>query len=293
MLRDTFVNKTAVQNFELRLKRKTNKITCRLFEELINQFFGLDEKKLFLLFIQSFKSDFQEVIGYRVTEMCTPKNLQRLKECLLTEIREFPYSDVKHRCLTERLLTDFNAKDLSEKNFEIICNSYINDKKYTLLLGTADFAQSFLTSEWLYKKYYSSNELDNTFIITGYLKSIEQLLWDIIKTVGKGRYIRDVEIQEENQTDIDKTLGALEKFLTSWENEDLLIEHFGSNKYFIRNYLKNQIAKWRTQSRNGYFHKHQLTKESINKIREETFFLYFLILGSIKLSEQDIKLIIS
>ena len=42
--------------------------------------------------------------------------------------------------------------------------------------------------------------------------------------------------------------------------------------------------------RNGYFHKRNLCdKDKIEAIREETYFLYLLILGSIKLTPSDIE----
>ena len=167
---------------------------------------------------------------------------------------------------------------------------FISSGRYKLLLGNSDFAQSFLTTEWLLKKYFSVEALDNTFIVAGYLKSIEQLLWRIISIIGQGRTIKNVVISQENMDDIDNTLGALQYFLSGYSNDDLFNSSFGNSKHFIMNYLRTQISDWRQQYRNGYFHKHNLTDiNKISAIKEETYFLYMLILGAINLSSSEIR----
>jgi hypothetical protein len=184
------------------------------------------------------------------------------------------------------------ANDLNGNNYELIKNAFINNQRYKLLLGNSDFAESYLTSEWLYKKYFALDELDNTFIVAGFLKSIEQLLWDIIYLIGQGREIKHVVISEENQEVIDKTLGSLQYFLSDWSNDDLFQNSFGTGKHYVMGYLKRQISDWRKQYRNGYFHKHNLTDQAkIEAIREETYFLYLLILGTIQLTPAQLAVL--
>ena len=174
----------------------------------------------------------------------------------------------------------------------LLASRFLNLGRYELLLGESDFAKSFLTSEWLYKKYFSLQELDNTFIVAGYLKSIEQLLWDIIYIIGQGRQVRGVNIEQDNFEDIDTTLGSLQYFITNYSNDDLFETAFGTSTRFVMRYLRSQLSVWRAKYRNGYFHKHNLEdKEKINLIREETFFLYLLILGSISLDSNAMLLL--
>ena len=159
-----------------------------------------------------------------------------------------------------------------------------------MLLGNRDFAKSFLTSEWLFKKYFSLEEMDNTFIVAGYLKSIEQLLWDIISLVGQGRPIRGGTVGANSPSNhIDTTLGSLQGFLTDYDNDDLFSTVFHTSKHFVMNYLGAQLSDWRSKYRNGFFHKHNLEdREKIDAIRDETFFLYLLILGTLSLNSDVI-----
>ena len=127
---------------------------------------------------------------------------------------------------------DGSFGDLNNYNFGNIKNRFIAQGRYSLLLGNRDFAKSFLTSEWLFKKYFSLEEMDNTFIVAGYLKSIEQLLWDIIYLIGQGRQIRGGTVEEDNGNAIDTTLGSLQRFITNYDNADLFEAAFDTGPHF-------------------------------------------------------------
>ena len=71
---------------------------------------------------------------------------------------------------------------------------------------------------------------------------------------------------------------------------ELYNKSFGKDKNLVRKYVKAQIFEWRDKYRNGYFHKHNLKdKKRVDEIREETYFLYMLILGSIKMSGAQVE----
>lgn len=52
---------------------------------------------------------------------------------------------------------------------------------FRVLLGSAEFAESFVTSEWLFHSLEGTVYFDYTSVISGYLKSVEQLLLQIVK----------------------------------------------------------------------------------------------------------------
>lgn len=95
------------------------------------------------------------------------------------------YERVETESFAKLRTENSNFRDLNNFITNNIKNGFINKGRYKLLLGGGDFAMSFLTSEWLFKKYFTLKEMNNTFIVTGYLKSIEQMLWDIIYIMGK------------------------------------------------------------------------------------------------------------
>ena len=294
LLKDSIETRKAVNNFQVRFNKFSSKVTALIFEDFIEIIFGSLEKVKFQTAMLNFKGQFHQAIGYQVTELCSPYNLERLKETLATELVQFPYEIVRDKHYSERIQIDSGTKFIYNRNFEAIKSEYINNSKFKMLLSGADFSSSFLSSEWLYRKYVSLDTLDNTFIVTGYLKSIEQLLWDIIVIFGRENNLRNLEFQPSGNNKINEALGSLEWFVSRWENGDLYIDILGDSKKFVQAYLKEQISLWRTQARNGYFHKHKLEERTqIDAIREDTLFLYFLILGSIKLSHEDIKKITS
>lgn len=293
LLKDGIESREVVARFESRIREIDDSlIECMLFEEFLEMLFGEDEKRAFQEEMADFKEEMHKAIGYQVTELCSPYNLDKLKKELEKEIVNFQYDAIKDQRHADMIAEGSTVDDLNDYSFSIIKKTFLEEERYKLLFGNADFAESYLTSEWLYKKYFSLDELDNTFIVAGFLKSIEQLLWDIIFIVGQGRDIRGIEISEETEDAINKTLGSLECFITNWSNKDLIENSFGKGKRYVINYLKYQIADWRSKYRNGYFHKHNLkNKEKIEAIREETYFLYLLILGTIKLTPAQISIL--
>ena len=269
--------------------KKTPKLKLFFFEEFIEKLFGYDEKMKFLQSMKDFKAEVHQVIGYRITELCSSANRVKLKKSLLTELKEFDYKTVKEEKNT--VLKGYkNYVELSDADFLHIYERFQTNELYKLLLGDMDFAKSFLTSEWLYKKYFTLSELDNTFIVAGYLKSVEQMLWDIVLILGKGRTIQNTLISDENLNLLNKTLGSLEHFFEDRANLDLFRDVFGNNKGFVVKYLKSQIDLWRINYRNGYFHKRKLNERStVENIRKETVYLYMIILGSIDLTSENIR----
>jgi hypothetical protein len=293
LLKESYDNRRRVDQFAGQYNGdKSGKLTCWLFEDYLRTIFGEEEKKKFQMAMVNYKEEMHKAIGYQITELCSPYHLEKLKQQLDSELVSFHYDAIKQQRLNDMIASGVTANDLNGNNYELIKNAFINNQRYKLLLGNSDFAESYLTSEWLYKKYFALDELDNTFIVAGFLKSIEQLLWDIIYLIGQGREIKHVVISEENQEVIDKTLGSLQYFLSDWSNDDLFQNSFGTGKHYVMGYLKRQISDWRKQYRNGYFHKHNLTDQAkIEAIREETYFLYLLILGTIQLTPAQLAVL--
>lgn len=126
-------------------------------------------------------------------------------------------------------------------------------------------------------------------IVSGYLKSIEQLIWAIIelkkeKTFSiKSKLGGLVEFSMENEDVIDGTLWSLEQVIkhNSWMVEV---------NYHARNYMIQAIDDWREKHRNGYFHRDNLQSEAkVKEIRNQTLQLYFLILGGCKIKKEDFE----
>ncbi len=295
LVKDSVKSRRYVARQEAGIKEKNPGISLRivLFEDFTMDHFGFEELILFKKAMANYKEEMHQAVGYQVTEIFNSHNLELLKRMLIDEFPKYPYDRIK-----EDRLRDFRAersyfRDLSDINYARIKEIFLEQGRYNLLLGNSNFSKSFLTSEWLYKKYFSLPGMDNTFIVTGYLKSMEQMLWNIINIIGEGRQLGDEIIQVgRHNDDIRTTLGNMEYFITDYSNDDLYDRAFGENTHFVMQYLRCQLSDWRSQNRNGYLHKDNLEgKEAVETVRDETYFLYMLILGSLALDEEALAIL--
>lgn len=266
-----------------------------LFSDFLELTFGQNEKKAFYASMRGFNDQIREALGYQITELCSPQNLEVFKSLCDIELQTFDYDKAKNNALTLAQAKNQNAKDLYWGKYDEIKKQFIAKKRYKVLLGSKDYADSFISSEWLFHKYENTTRLDNTYKVAGYFKSIEQLLWRIVFLLGSGRNISgkngsSVEVSITNDALINKTLGSLQYFLTNYSNSDLFSDAFGEGKRFVINYLGMLISLWREKNRNGYFHKDNLQDlDKVIQIREQTLFLYMVILGSLNLSDEILE----
>ena len=154
----------------------------------------------------------------------------------------------------------------------------LDEKFDEVFVGKSNFAKSFLTSEYLYKYFKKNPMFDYTPIVSGYLKSIEQLLYSMClnyRNANKIRYNLN-------------TLNDYTEFIDN--NSDMLRSNVQRRKKTIVNCLNS----YRIESRNKLFHKHYLDKwDRVEQIRKNTIFLYVVLLGSVDLSKFpfDLKLL--
>lgn len=260
-------------------------IQCLTFEEFLFNVFGEKELIDFQSSMSTFKEEIRTELGYQITEIFNEQTLVKFKEKLEKTIFEFDYDVIKTNAETNKFITNFNYNQIK--------NLFLKNGRYNVLLGNGDFAESLITSEWLYHNYIFSEHLDNTYIVAGYLKSIEQLLWDILLIIAKGKQINGCPIDESNEEVINNTLGSLNYFLNDWGNKDLFENAFGNSTTYVMGYINEIISNWRKLRRNGYFHKDNLNDiNKIELIRNETFFIYMLIIGSLELSDTDLDKLI-
>ena len=77
-----------------------------------------------------------------------------------------------------------------------------------------------MTSEWLFRNHKDSGEaLDYTYMVTGYIKAIEELLYDLILILGQGR-----------------TIGKNDTIVNGRNDEDRAAYMLQSMQYFLKNH---------------------------------------------------------
>jgi len=137
------------------------------------------------------------------------------------------------------------------------------------LFGTSDYAKSFMTSEYLYHYFTDNPMFDYTPIVSGYLKSIEQLLYSLCSG-----YDSMNDINEDISNDM------LSNYIQGISN--------GKYKIFRREILPvkrtiiNCLLTYKNESRNNLFHKDYFNKwDKVEQIRRNTIFLYVILLGAL------------
>ena len=166
----------------------------------------------------------------------------------------------------------------------------------------------------MYSIFKNGDKLDYTSIVSGYLKSIEQLIYELMKIClnntteelwitrksglnriknkdkkmyldnnsrenpdNKGHY--QISFIPESEQYFDTSLGSLIWFLHNYKNLWCLSKQSFDYIFGINGILQ----KYKQECRNEHFHKDNIYDyKKVERIRNNTILLFFLILGSIK-----------
>jgi hypothetical protein len=238
--------------------------------------FGKGEYEIFQEYVDKFNEKARNIIAYKAVVIPTDDELRTFKSRKSEMLLSYDY---------ETLL----PSDLCQEQRDILHRNFIDRGLYKALMGDSDFADSFITSEWNYDVNRATGALDQTGIVAGYLKSIEQLLYSLIRlSINDHRSIRlkngeDGEFSVDNEEYVNSTLGSLIHFVKN--NGDIL----DVNNY-TKHYIVDILFDWTDEERNGHFHKDNLHDvNKIEEIRKQTLLLYYLLLGGFKIEEPDYR----
>ncbi len=252
-------------------KEKVENKTIKQFYDMI----GDDSYDDFKEFVSRYHYEAELALGMTVSSIPTEKAMK-----------------VHKGKVKESLLSYFYENELSMifTNDEIIKMKKKFESNFEIMIEDSDFSNSFISSEWYYDlQVKTDGGLDQTAIVAGYLKSVEQLLFSILLSLCEHNdfYFR------KKKSGKDK----MEKIALRNNNKELLLTMAGDmikvikqNKHIIMykttvtdriiEYLKDYIDN----TRNGYMHKDNLYDMSeIEKIREKTYCVYFMILSTFKI----------
>lgn len=327
-----FMNENSLDYvYIISLKRNTQKnsnrknildnkcISMISIEDFFEMFFSMDDYLNFEKEAIKFTENIKNYLGKKTIETLSPIDLASFRNYAKKTLREWPYTNKRYQIINptyEKLKINAESiQKITNETFEKNIKTYIDEKLYTVMVGTENFAESFITAEWLYQSLKDNTNFDYTVIISGYLKSIEQLLFKIVEiNIDNNCKISmktDKEIWEEvekNKIPVykwDKKKKVFKKnngrfsypyidFTT--ENKNLCnLTNIGTFEYFLRlnkeifvdsssaESISNMISCFRAECRNGFFHTHNLHDINIvNKTRENSILLYEVLFGGIK-----------
>ena len=247
--------------------------------DFFTAFFDNDEFETFSTYVGEFNDEVATVFSYRAIRLPS--------EDALNDFRKSRASLLLSR-------VDGYCESLSEEGvypnqIERLRHNYVDRKLYLAMVGQSTFADSFISSEWFYSINEGTGAIDLTGIISGYLKSVEQLLLAVVQLSNNtGRKIsrrgshQKVSFATANADIIDTTLGSLRYYLKDYP------ELFDVSS-FVRRKILDTVAEWTKYYRNGYFHKDNLhSKARAIATRDQAIYLYFLILGGCNIADEDL-----
>lgn len=225
---------------------------------------------------EKFNSAIRELIGYSTVTIPSNEMLTAFKKNTAEVIKGFDYAQY--------------VSELFNTQTNILNRNYFERELYRVILGESDLTESFLGSEWYFATHTTTSGLEQTAIVAGYLKSIEQLLYKIVSlSINTGKEIKKKDSRDyiaftsENLEQADTTLGSLIGFVKYYS------EIWDVNN-FTRYYISDKLTEYRKKYRNHYFHKDNIYDvKEIQEIREHTIVLFYLLLGACKVSDTQIK----
>lgn len=280
------------------------------------QFFGVAEYEAFLSAIELYLKDGREITGYKSIKYFSTMNLATQKAYLEKMLLDWQYKSYEFRIIdrTDKRIQNFlyfspNLFPITELN--TMHKNYISDALYKAMIGNQEFAESFLTSEWLFHSLKELKHFDYTAVISGYLKSVEQLLYKIVmlnvdnnckismssakETLNKAKKNQITTYKKHFDTWTMIPLEGKDKFkyidLTSTQVQ-FMDSSIGTFEFFLRNNphifvypersktIADMVSCFRTECRNGFFHTHNLSDwRIVETVRSNAIYLYFVLLG--------------
>lgn len=269
----------AIQVFDERAgcasKRSEGFIQITLIKDFFDKYFGPDEFPIFMEYVTEFNERARTYVGFNTVIAPSDDSIARFKNDKSELLHTYDY--------LSKL-----PSDIYENQANIFYENYINRGLYRAMTGSCSFADSFVSSEWYYSLNKVTNSLDQTAIVAGYLKSVEQLLYSIVRLwIDSGKTVKRkgandfIEFTTSNEHLIDTSLGSLIGFAKHYN------DIFAVNS-FVKMHIIDTLIDWRVNYRNDHLHKHNLYESNdIDAIREKAIYLYFLILGGCKINDSN------
>ncbi len=235
------------------------------------------EYETFKEYIDQFNDNAEITTGLTIAPIPTQKALLKKTEKINLEFSSFFFEDCLAKTFTKEEIN--TLKDL------FFHNNILNIDK-------TSYADSFVSSEWHFDLLVSADgELEQTAIVAGYLKSVEQLLFSMM--LSRSNELCFKLFVKKGAEDSGKLVSL------SAENKDTLLTMAGNllssidinykdknklDKVYIDTVIgekvQNFLHKFFKYTRNGYLHKDNIYDfEEIKQIRKEAYCAYFL-LGS-------------
>lgn len=243
--------------------------------DIVKEYFGKEESKRLYATVSEFKEKVKNYLSISLVKGLSPNVIVNFRRIIENRILTYNY---------KKLLTkNYAGNKLERKDYELLYDRFIKKQLYKVLLSDNDFSESLITAEWMYISMKDAKAVDLTIIGLGYIKCVEQLLFNLIcfhKNENKkiGDKNKKYEVDDElisNKLDI-FSIGNMAHFYEDYLNGNLLVAMENPTV------IKKSIFCF-ANIRNGYFHKHNIHDWNIiDEMLDETYLILFLLIGSKK-----------
>lgn len=289
--------------------------------------FGEEEYKAFIDSIDNYLNVTKEITGYKSVKFLSKMNLASIKIFEQKKLRDWDYLNYRYQIInaSDKKVQNYlylTQKDIIFENLDDMHKSYIFDKLYETMVSSNEYAASFITSEWLYDSFKGKKNFDYTSVVSGYLKSIEQLLYKIVmlnidndckiamkRDMLKKAFRQNIPVFEMIDNKFNKVPGNKQgnnyrftnyPYIEFTEHQkEFMDSSIGTFEYFLRcnkhiffnpdnaKTVTDMISCFRIECRNGFFHTHNLNDwDLVETIRRNAIYLYFVLLGSCIIPEE-------
>ena len=167
------------QDFGLNQYREVINISDYSIKTFFEEFINGNLYNCFLTTLEEVIEEMHKLIGFNTIPRINIANVTSVKLDLRETIKNIDF-----QLLTYNSSKEFDS--LGRNDISNICSN-LEHGKAQVLIGESDFAQSYITSEYLYQVLvykFNNNKLeykfDYTSVVAGYLKTIEQFLYKIL-----------------------------------------------------------------------------------------------------------------
>ena len=291
-------------------------------QAFFEKYFSTEEYKYFLEICRNAIQKAREIIALKAVPQLLPNNMLQFKDTVLASCKA-EFNELAYIFENGNSLIPFTG--LKEEDTKILERVLIGDQRINAIIGNADFAKSYITSEYLFKTINSNLGIDYTSVVAGYLKAVEQLLYLLyISAYGTSNKLLywDTETKCKDDADFNKLVVSNNQkyrynpyLVSKKEEKQVKYDHkkktgayaptIGALIRFIRYYPdiwnvsedgKEYIVKclfdYSDYCRNHHFHKDNINSSNykmVERIRNNTLVCFCYLLGGFKLLDRSVN----
>lgn len=279
---------------------RTTEIECICVKELFDLLFP-NEYERFLAHVDRFNEEVRNMIAFTLIEQPTIKRMPAIKAACVERLRE-DVEGMRNGLLSGDCLHDNCDQSttadivLGPDQVEKLYARFLGEGICNALVGECDFAESYISSEWLYQMNRITQTLEQTGTAVGYIKSIEQLLFSVAALFKDKAYAMSWRDKDgvSRREPWDKKFANPEK-VSLWS----LIDFFSESNNIgllcldppFDGVLQSTLHEFRKEYRNKYLHKANLIGEEglkdLNVLRKKVELIYLLVLGGCSITEDQ------